>query len=288
MEKSQKKSRFYLPWPWNILAAVIVAAVLGYFIGYLWSILLVVLLFHYQNKKNPGMPEEGYCMARTRTQLKWLPLGLVFAVLGGAFLWGYWYGRTHQMPMETKITVAFLIIGPLFLLFGLFLCYTSLRDSFIPERSQLAQSIRSQLPYPDEAPPVSELFSKIDQDLQENGQTIDRVMIGKEWVLGDEASYIPRIRAVFGRDEIVHRHHDGKTTSSRVIELYIVDDRNQTQRTRIKNPNKLTMIMDCLRLQVPDAHFGPYNQMSGYLHASEEERSLREREYRRKQAEKDQ
>lgn len=34
----------------------------------------------------------------------------------------------------------------------------------------LAQSIRNQLPYPDEAPPVKELFSMVDQDLKQNGQ----------------------------------------------------------------------------------------------------------------------
>ena len=35
---------------------------------------------------------------------------------------------------------------------------------------RLAKSIRSQLPYPDEAPPVEELFAMVDRDIQANGQ----------------------------------------------------------------------------------------------------------------------
>lgn len=35
---------------------------------------------------------------------------------------------------------------------GLFLAYRSLRDALVPEKRALAQSIHSQLPYPDEAP----------------------------------------------------------------------------------------------------------------------------------------
>ena len=48
----------------------------------------------------------------------------------------------------------------------LFRSYRSLRDALIPEKSALARSIRAQLPYPDEAPPVKELFAMVDRDLQ--------------------------------------------------------------------------------------------------------------------------
>ena len=72
--------------------------------------------------------------------------------------------------------------------------YRSLRDALVPEKSALAQSIRDQLPHPDEAPAVKELFAMVDQDLKQNGQWCGKLGVGKEWVLGDEVSRISRIR----------------------------------------------------------------------------------------------
>ncbi len=69
-------------------------------------------------------------------------------------------------------------------LIGLFLAFLSLRDALFPEKSALAQSIRSQLPYPDEAPGVQELFAMVDRDLKENGQWFGKLGVGREWVLG--------------------------------------------------------------------------------------------------------
>lgn len=283
MEKQEKKKGFTLKWPWDLLLWIVLAVVLGFFIGFLWSILLVVFLARRQEKKRGGVPKEGYCMARTRGCLKWLPLGVVIAALGGAFLWAGWYGREHNLTMEKSEEIGMPIAGLIFLLFGLYVSYASVRDSFFPEHSALAASIRAQLPYPDEAPPVAELFAMVDKDLQESGQNFGRVMIGKEWVLGDHASYIPRIRAVFGRDEIVTHHSGNRTTTSREVELYIVDDRNQTWYTDVKNPRELPMILDCLRLRAPDACFGDYRELSAYLGTSEEQREERERKFRRKQ-----
>ena len=51
------------------------------------------------------------------------------------------------------------VVGVVAILVGLFLAYRSLRDALVPEKSALAQSIRAQLPYPDEAPAVKELFA---------------------------------------------------------------------------------------------------------------------------------
>ena len=44
---------------------------------------------------------------------------------------------------------------------------------------------------------MKELFAIVDKDIRENGQWFDKVAVGKEWVLGDMASYIPRIRVFF-------------------------------------------------------------------------------------------
>lgn len=283
--KSEKTSGgSFLKWPWNIVAYVLVAAVLGLFISYPLSILLVWLYARHQRKKHPGMPEGGYCLARTRGWLKWLPWGLGAAALGGGVLWAVWYDQQNQMELGQGEKIGLLVAGILLLLFGLFLCYTSVQYSFFPEKSALAASIRSQLPYPDEAPPVAELFAMVDKDLQADSVTLGRVMIGREWVLGDTASYIPRIRGVFGRDEIVTHYHGNKTTSSREVELYIVDDRGQQHYTDVKDPNELPMILDCLKLRAPYAYFGPYKELSGFCSASDEQKEKREQEYRRCQA----
>lgn len=281
--KHEKKKRLSLNWAWDLALWILLAGVLGWMIGYLWSILLVAFLVCYREKKRASVSEAGYCMVRTRGQLKYLGWGLFFAVLGGAMLWVVWYGWKHNMPMEQGEKLGFLAVGTLSLLFGLFMSYIGVKDSFFPEHSALADSIRSQLPYPDEAPPVAELFAMVDRDLRENGQRFDQVIIGREWVLGDQASYIPRIRAVFGRDEMVTRHNGKTNTTTREVELYIVDDRNQTQFTGLKNPRELPMIMDCLRLRAPDAYFGDYHELSAYRSASEEQKEERERNFRRRQ-----
>ncbi len=286
VEREQKAP--FLKWPWNIVAYVLAAVVLSVLLSPLFGIPLVILFARHQRKKHPGMPEGGYCLARTRGSLKFLLWGLASGTLGGGMLWVVWYDYTHQMGLDQKPAeqIGFLVVGGFLLLLGLFLCFVGIRDSFFPEKSVLADSIRSQLPYPDEAPPVAQLFDMVDKDLQANGISFGRVMIGEEWVLGDHASYIPRIRGVFGRDEIVTHHSNNKTTTSREVELYIVDDRDQVMYSDVKDPNELPMIMDCLKLRAPYAYFGDYGEMSRFRGVSDEEREAREREYRRRQADK--
>ncbi len=280
-EKRERKGPF-LKWPWNIVAYVAAAVVLSFLIGIVCSILVVVLYARHQRKKYPGMPDGGYCLARTRGSLKFLPWGLGCGALGVGMLWVVWYDYTHQMGLDQKALekVGMLVVGGMLLLLGVILCVVGVRDSFFPEKSVLADSIRSQLPYPDEAPPVAQMFAMVDEDLQASGIQFGRVMIGKEWVLGDHASYIPRIRGVFGRDEIVTSHHGSKTTASRVVELYIVDDRNQVLYSDVKTPNELPLILDCLKLRAPYAYFGDYAEMSRFRDVPDEEWEARDREYR--------
>lgn len=278
-------SKGFLPWPWDIVVYILAAIVLGFFISFLVSIPLVILFARYQRKRHPGMPHGGYCLARARGQLKLLPLGLLFLLLGVALLVGTWLDASQEVASSQLARIFILVVGVLLTLFSLFICFTAFRDSFFPEKSVLADSIRSQLPFPEEAPPVTELFAMVDKDLQENGITFGPIMIGNEWVLGDHASYIPRIRGVFGRDEIVMHHHGDKTTSSREVELYIVDDRDQLLFSDVKDPNELPMIMDCLKLRAPYAYFGDYQELNSFRSVSEEVKAERERRYRRYQAE---
>ena len=149
--------------------------------------------------------------------------------------------------------------------------YTSLRDVFCPEKSTLAQSIRSQMPYPEEAPSAREMFAIVDKDIQENGKWFDKVAVGKEWVLGEQASYIPRIRAVFPRDEIVHRHAGGRVQTSRIVELWIMDDRHQVQSTTLKDYRELQPLVDCIQLRAPDALILPYSEFDRYNFMEDEE-----------------
>lgn len=280
-----EKKKFHLKWPWNWLLCALIVAAGWWFIG-IFSLLLAALFFWWQKKRDPGaVPEGGYCLDRTRKRLArllWSFLYLILAVgCGVVFFMGF-----GQEKAEIADWAVWIIAGGGFLVFTaccLYETYTDLRDAFFPAKSRLAQSIRSQLPYPDEAPPVEELFAMVDRDIQANGQWFDRVAIGKEWVLGDDVSSIPRIRGVFPRDEIVTRHTgNGRRQSSRVMELYIVDDRKQIQTTGLRSPSELQAAVTCLRLRAPEAYFDDHARMAKFLDCTEEDWQAMEREFRRR------
>lgn len=158
--------------------------------------------------------------------------------------------------------------------------YTDLRDVFCPEKSRLAKSIRSQLPYPDEAPDVAELFARVDQDIRANGIWFDRVAIGNEWVLGDEAAFIPRIRGVFPRNEMKMRVSGNRSQTYRIVQLWLVDDRKQTQCTDLRSPSELDMAVKCLRLRCPEAFFSEYKKLYDFVGKSEEDWQAMDRDFR--------
>lgn len=279
------KGGFRLKWPWNWVVCGVFVAGAGYFIGYLWSALLAALFLWWQKKRHPdAVPQGGYCLDRTRKRLARLLWSLLYLLLaagcGVVFFMGFGEEKT-----EISDWAVWIVSGGAFLLFAgccLYETYTDLRDAFFPARSRLAQSIRSQLPYPDEAPPVEELFAMVDKDIQENGQWFDRVAIGREWVLGDDVSSIARIRGVFPRDEIKVRYTNGRRQSARIIELYIVDDRKQVQSTGLRKPAELQAAVDCLRLRAPEAFFDTYARMSDFTAQSEEEWQAVERSVQRR------
>ena len=199
-----EKKGFYLRWPWNVVVYVLLFVVLRIF-----AIPVVLLLMSAQRRNNPNGAAEGYCLSRTRKRLTWLLWALLawgLAVsLGAVFFMGLEQDRAYW---ETSDYVTLAVSGggaALFLLLGLWLGYAALRDTFFPAKSALARSIRSQLPYPDEAPPVDELFAMVDNDLKEDAHWFGPVGIGREWVLGDGANRIDRIRGIFLINEL-HQH----------------------------------------------------------------------------------
>ena len=252
--------RFYLRWPWNVIVYIVLAVVLRVF-----AIPLILLIMWWNKKQQPDGPEEGCCLRRTRGRLTGLiPATLLMA--GGALcLYFFYLGQTLPGEVERlddQMRVVYHLcpfLGAGMILIGIFLAYRSLRDALYPEKSALAQSIRDQLPYPDEAPPVKELFAMVDRDLTENGAWFGKLGVGREWVLGDVVSRIPRIRGVFSRVERQTHHAGKRTTVTYIYELWIVDDCQRRQVTSLKSKQELEEAMDCLRRRVPAALFGAYD-----------------------------
>lgn len=280
MEK--KKKRNFLRWPWNVVIYVLLAAVFRIF-----SIPIILFLVWYQQKNDPHGIAEGYCLSRTRKHLSWLLWSLLLLFLS-VCLAVYFLDRmeTDRGLWETYDYVTLVISagGTVVLAAaGIYMAYAALRDTFFPARSALAQSIRSQLPYPDEAPEVAKLFDMVDSDLKENGRWFGPVGVGKEWVLGDAANRIDRIRGIFVVDKIRVRNSGGRTQSSRTLELVLIDDRWQKSVTAFRDPGDLQAAADCLALRVPDARRGKNDQYASFLQMDESQREEFERDLRQKQ-----
>lgn len=284
MESGNKRG-FHLKWPWNWIVCGIFVAAAGYFIGYLWSALFAALFLWINRKFSPdAVPEGGYCLDRTRKRLArlvWALLYLAVAFCCGVVFFVQVQEDRSAWGAEDWFTLAacgVLALGAALLC--VYEAYTDLRDALCPAKSRLAKSIRSQLPYPDEAPDVAELFARVDRDIEKNGMWFDRVAIGNEWVLGDDASFIPRIRGVFPRNEVKTNVSGNRVRSTRIVQLWLVDDRRQTQCTELRNPGELDMAVQCLHLRSPEAYFSGYNQMSRFVGKTDEEWQAMDRDFR--------
>lgn len=280
---SGNKRNFQLKWPWNWVIYGLFILGTWWFLG-IFSILIVALFFYIQKKRHPdAVPQGGYCLDRTRKRMARLGWSLLYLIIG--FCCGVVFFMQLQEDCSTWELEdwAMLAVSGVVTLGAALLCiyetYTDLRDVFCPAKSRLAKSIRSQLPYPDEAPDLTELFAMVDRDIQENGIWFDRVAVGHEWVLGDEAMSIPRIRGVFLRDEIKAHVTENRRQTTRIIQLWLVDNRKQMQCTDLRNPSELDMAVKCLRLRCPEAYFSDYRQMSDFLNKTEEEWQTMERDY---------
>ena len=281
--------KIFLKWPWNWLVCGLFFVGAGALIGYLWSGLLAAGFLWVLGRRHPNaVPQGGYCLDRTRKRLARLLWSLLYLLLAAGCGVVFFMGLGEdKAAWELQDWATEAVAGGGFVLFAfccLYETYTDLRDAFCPGRSRLAQSIRAQLPCPEEAPPVEELFAMVDRDIEAGGLWFGRVAVGREWVLGDDVSALSRIRGVFPRDEIKVRYTNGRSQSSRVIELYIVDDRRQVQTTGLRRPGDLQGAVDCLRKRVPEAAFGEYGsgEWSAFLHQTEEEWQARERAFRRR------
>ena len=258
--KENSEKHFYLKWPWNVIVYIILAVVLR-----LFSIPVILFLIWWNKKQQPDGPEDGYCLQKTRGRLIGLIPAAAFIAGGAMALMFFYLGQTLPEEVEQlddKMRIFYYLcpfLGVGAILIGIFLAFRSLRDVLCPEKSALAQSIRNQLRYPDEAPPVKELFAMVDQDLKQDGQWFGKLGIGKEWVLGDEVSSLPRIRGVFSRMERHTHHSENRTQVTYTYELWIVDDRQHRQVTSLKSKKQLEEAVDCLRQRIPAAVFGVYD-----------------------------
>lgn len=272
----QKPLPLLLRWPWIILVYLALFALLR-----LWAIPAVLLVGAVRRKYSPHGVAEGYCLSRTRKKLNQLPLAvllLFIAVCVGVYAL---YGNIEALYKQ-------LLAGAMaagLLAMGGYTGFAAVRDSFFPANSQLARSIRSQLPFPDEAPDVAELFSMVDADLGDDPLWIGSIGVGKEWVLGDSASLISRIRGIFTIDRIEHhRRSNGGSTTSRILELVLVDDRWNEAVTDFKSPKDLQDAADCLAGRVPEARRGGENARAAFRSMKEEEREAFLQEFDRRQA----
>lgn len=280
-----KKKQFYLKWPWNLVVYIFLVLLLRIF-----SIPVILLIMWWNKKQQPDGPEEGYCLQRTRgrlIQLVWAAFFLLISAAGCVYLATHWaedHTGWEYMDYITLVISGAVVLGGF--LAAIYEAYTGLRDSLCPEKSRLAQSIRNQLPYPDEAPPVQELFAMVDKDIRENGQWFGKLAVGNEWVLGDEASYIPRIRGVFSRDEIKTTHHGNRNGTTRILQIWILDDRQRRQITDLKSPKVLQGALECLRQRAPAAIFGIYDskEYNTYAYADDDQWQYMELEYSKRKA----
>ncbi len=236
--------------------------------------------------RNTKEVRATYCLDRAKGRAARVLWGLLFLFLGlcmGVYSFTELGGdRTGWELMDyIKLGVGWLACAG-FAAAGVWECFTSLRDSLQPGKSTLARSIRAQLPRPEEAPDWQELFAMVDRDLAAGANWFEKVGIGREWVLGDEASYIPNIRGVYRRHEIHYRSGGGG--NRQITQLIILDHRQQSQVTDMMDYRELDAAIRCLRLRAPAADFGDYNDYLKVIGCSQDDWDRREHDFRLRQA----
>lgn len=235
------------------------------------------------NRNTEGV-RAAYCLERAKGRAANALWGLFFLFLG--LCMGV-YGFTQLGEDKTgwdymeyiKMGAGWLLCAG-FTAAGAWECFTSLRDSLQPGKSTLARSICAQLPRPEEAPDWQELFAMVDRDLAAGANWFEKVGIGREWVLGDEASYIPNIRGVYRRHEIHYRSGGG---NRHITQLLIVDHRQKSQITDMMDYRELDAAVQCLRLRAPAAAFGDYNDYLKIIGCSQDDWDRREHDFRLRQ-----
>ena len=124
----------------------------------------------------------------------------------------------------------------------------------------------------------------VDEDLCRNGQWFGKLAVGSEWVLGDEAVMISHIRGAFWQDQIRTRRSGNRVRTTRILELWILDNRQQCHSTAFRLPKELQAAVECLRQRIPTAVFGEYDsrEYNDCIHADEQQWYFMEQEYERR------
>ncbi|MCH5324841.1 MAG: hypothetical protein J1E39_06455 [Eubacterium sp.] len=244
-----------------------------------------------EKQRKITMPKGGWCRKRIKERAENKVFALLFFVVGVIMLVNFIVPLAAGGSALTDISpvIAAAVIGLIVFGVGGYIGYCSLHDTFVPAQSRIARSIRSQLEYPDSAPPVDELFEMVDKDIDENGEWFGRAAVGDEWLFGDEASLLSRVRVVFGLKAIQHHRSHGSRTYNRTIRLYVMDDRHQIQETRLYEYNDLDELLEYLQQRLPDALFRPYSEFGKYKKMTDREWYALEQEYiaRKQQREKE-
>ena len=96
----------------------------------------------------------------------------------------------------------------------------------------------------------------------------------------------PASAAFFFKDEIRTHHSNGQVRSSRIMQLWIVDDRQNRQLTDFKSPKALKAAFEFLQKRVPAAVFGIYDsqEYKALAYANEDEWYEKDRDFRQKAA----
>jgi hypothetical protein len=280
--KEKKGSARFLRWLWNIVIYILLLILLRIF-----AVPVILILIWVREKTNPHGAAEGYCLSRTRKRLSWLLWSILLLAIGVAlaalFIVGLQQDREYFEMMDYVTLVVSgggaVVMG----ISGIYMGYVAVRDTFFPAKSGLADSIRKQLPYPDEAPPVEQLFAMVDKDIEENGRWFDAVAIGREWVLGELVNRIDRIRGIFIVDEIHQHHTQTGIRTHRTLQLVLIDNRWQRNITNFSKPKELQAAAEYLSFHIPGARFGRNEQNREFWYFTEEEQEAFEREFQQKQ-----
>lgn len=284
--KEEKEGRMefkFLRWPWNIIIYIALILALRIF-----AIPVILLLVWFQQKHNPHGALDGYCLSRTRKRLFWLLWALLlFLISASLCVVFYVEGWQTRLDWQTKDAIEWIVcacMAAALFVGGCYMAFVGVRDAFFPAKSSLAKSIQTQLPNPENALSVRELFAMVDNDLQQNGRWFESFGIGKEWTLGEEANRIERIRGIFTVDEIHQSSTQTGVRSRRTLQLALIDNRWKKTVVNFRNPKELQAAADCLALQQPDAFRGRNGQCLDFLHYDNLKQEAFEREFLQKKS----
>lgn len=234
----------------------------------------------------------NYCRQQTKKGLRRIAsalIGFFIAVTCGVtFAVRLRSDKTYWEYTDYAALVVAAALAAAGLVFGLYELATSIRDVFFPAKSRLAKSIRVQLPGSDTGRSVEELFGIVDRDISQNGIWFggNKAAVGQEWVLSDDAVWIPRIRVACGRDEITTHGTGSGVRSSRIIACYLLDDQKQAHRVDFHQPDEVRAFLDCLKLRSPDIFFCSYQEyLSCRTSEMEWEKTLRDFQHRKNERE---